>query len=79
MVLKCQLIDNLLNQDLIIGGNALHKPGIILIFKNKTTTWQEVSISMKPPECTSKDVFVIEESCLVKNVTKRIKQILDAE
>ena len=42
-------------------------------------TWLEVSISMKPPNCTAKDFFVIKESRPVRNTTKTIKQILDAE
>ena len=51
----------------------------IFNFENKTITWQEVSISMKPPNCTTKEFFVIKESRPVRNVTKRIKLILDAE
>ena len=34
---------------------------------------------MKPPNCTAKEFFVIKESRPVRIVTKRIKQILDAE
>ena len=34
---------------------------------------------MKPPNCTAKEFFVIKESRPVRNATKRIKQILDAE
>ena len=34
---------------------------------------------MKPPNCTTKEFFVIKESHPVQNATKRIKQILDAE
>ena len=34
---------------------------------------------MKPPNCLVKKFFVIKESCPVRNATKRIKQILDAE
>ena len=64
---------------IILGRDILHKLGIIFNFKNKTITWQEVSISMKPPNCTAKEFFVIKESRPVRNATKRIKQILDAE
>ena len=42
-------------------------------------TWQEISISMKPPNGTANEFFVIKESRLVRVATKRIKQILDAE
>ena len=34
---------------------------------------------MNPPNCTAKEFSVIKESLLVRNVTKRIKQISDAE
>ena len=46
----------------------LHELGII--------TWQEFSISVKPPNYMAKEFFVIRESCPVQNTTKRIKQIL---
>ena len=57
----------------------LHELGIIFNFESKTITWQEVSISMKPPNCTAKEFFVIKESHPVRIATKKIKQILDAE
>ena len=69
----------LLNYDLILGRAILHELGIIFNFKNKTITWQQVSISMKPPNCTAKEFFVIIESRPVRIATKSIKQILDAE
>ena len=50
---KYHLTDNLLNHDLILGRDILHVLGIIFNFENKTITWQEVSISMKPPNCTA--------------------------
>ena len=43
---KCHLTDKLLNYDLILDRDILHKQGIIFNFENKTITWQEVSISM---------------------------------
>ena len=59
---KCHLINKLWNHNLILGRHILHNLGIIFNFKNKTITWQEVSISMKPPNCTGKEFFVIKES-----------------
>ena len=59
---KCHLTDKLLNYDLILGRDILHELGIIFNFKNKTITWQEVSISMKSPNYTAKEFFVIKES-----------------
>ena len=48
-------------------------------FENKTITWQELSISVKPTYCTTKEFFIIKESRPVRNITKRIKQILYVE
>ena len=76
---KCHFINKLLNYDLFLGRDILHELGIIFNFENKTITWQEVSISMKPPNCTAKEFFVIKESRLVRIATKWIKQIFDVE
>ena len=46
--------------------------GIIFDFENKTITWQEVSIPMKPPNCTVKEFFVIKKSRPVQSTTKKI-------
>ena len=72
---KCHLTNKLLNYDLILGGDILHELGINFNLENKTITWQEVSIPMKPPNCTAKEFFAIRESRPVRNVTKIIKQI----
>ena len=76
---KCYFTDKLLNINLILDRDILHKLGIIFNFQNKTITWQEVSISMNPPNCMAKEFFVIKESRPVRITTKCIKQILDAE
>ena len=73
------MTNKLLNYDLILVSDILHELGIIFDFQNKTITWQEVSISMKPPNCTAKEFFVIKESRPVRIATKCIKQILDAD
>ena len=71
---KYYLINKLLNSNFILGRDMLHKVGIIFYFKNKTITWQEVSIPMKPPRCTVKEFFVIKERRPVRTATKRIKK-----
>ena len=74
------LTDKLLKYNLILGRDILHKLGIIFNFEYKTIAWQEVSISMKPPNYTAKTFFVIKEkSRPVRIATERIKLILDAE
>ena len=40
---------------MILGGDILHELSIMFNFENKTTTWQDVSISMKPPNGTAKE------------------------
>ena len=52
---KCHLTDKLLNYNLILGRDILHELGIIFNIKNKIITWQQVSISMKLPNCTAKE------------------------
>ena len=70
---KYHLTDKLLNYGLLLGRNILYALGIVFNFENKTITWQEVSIPMKPPDCNAKEFFVIKESSPVKQATKRIK------
>ena len=76
---KCHLTDKLLNCNFILGRDILHELGLIFYFKTKTIIWQEVSISMKPPNCMAKEIFVIKESFPVQNTNKRIKKILDVK
>ena len=52
---KYYVTNKLLNYNLILGMDILHELGLILCFENKTITWQEVSISMKPPNCTANE------------------------
>ena len=73
---KYYLTNKLLNY---LGKDLLHLLEIIFNFKNETITWQEVSISIKPPNCAAKEIFAIKESRPVRNATKRIKRISDAE
>ena len=56
-----------------LGRDILNELVLIFNFKHKTITWQEVSISMKPINCTANEFFVIKESCQVQNITKIIK------
>ena len=61
-VAKCHLIDKLSNSNLILGRDMIHEPGIIFTFEHKSTTWQEVSTSLKSPDCTTNKFFIIKES-----------------
>ena len=64
---KTSLLVGLLN-NYLIRRKILHQLDIIFNFENKIITWQEVSISMTPPNCMAKEFFA-----------KSIKQILDAK
>ena len=68
-----------MNYNLIQDSEILQKLGKTFKAKKKTITWQEVSISMKPPNCIAMKFIVTKESYQVWNATKRNKQILDAE
>ena len=50
----------------------LLKLEIIFNFENNTITLQEVSISIKPPNCTAKGFFVIKESHTVQKTSERL-------
>ena len=67
------------NYNLIIGQDMLHKLGVDISFSSKTMTWNDVSIDMKPPIYSRKDVFHVEEELFVSNKTDRITKILDAK
>ena len=45
---KHHLTNKFLNYDFILGRDTVYKLGIMFDFENKTITWLEVLISMKP-------------------------------
>ena len=67
---KYHLTNKISNYNLILGRDILHELGIMFNFENKTITWLEVSISIKPPNYTAKEFFIIKESRPVQNATK---------
>ena len=48
----------MLNYSLILGTDIQPELSIILNFEEKTITWQEVSIPVRPPICVAKEFFV---------------------
>ena len=42
-------------------------------------SWNNVTIDMKPPMCTCKDAFHVEEELFVSDKMDRIAKILDAK
>ena len=67
------------NYDLIIGRDLLHKLGVDISFSTKTMSWNNVTIDIKPPTCTHKDTFHVEEELFVSDETDRIAKILDSK
>ena len=67
------------NYDLIIGCELLHEVGAGISFSQKTMTWNNVTIDMKPPVCTKEDYFHVEEELFVSDETEQIAKILDAK
>ena len=52
--------------------------GIQLHFQNNFIVWKDINLRMKPIDCEIKNHFTIQDSKNVRNATKRIKKILDA-
>ena len=67
------------NYNVIIGRELLHKLGFDISFSQKTMTWNDVTIDMKPPTCTKEDYFHVEEELFVSDETDQIAKILDAK
>ena len=67
------------NYDVIIGRELLHKLGVDMSFSQKTMTWNNVTIDMKPPTCTKEDLFHVKEEIFVSDKTDRKAKILDAK
>ena len=65
--------------NLIIGRDLLHKLGVDINFSTKTMCWNGVPIDMKPPTCTCKDSFHVEEELFFSDKRDRIAEILDAK
>ena len=57
----------------------LHKLGLDISFIWETMTWNKITIDMKPPTCTNKNTFFVEEELFVSNKTDRIAKILDTK
>ena len=57
------------NYGIIIGWDLLHELGADISFTSKTMAWNDVTIDMKPPTCTCKDAFHVEEEQFVSYKT----------
>ena len=67
------------NYDLIIGQDLLRKLGVEISFSTNSMTWNDVTIDIKPPTCTCKEAFHVEEELFVSDEMDRIAKILGAQ
>jgi len=65
--------------DMILGRDLRQYLGILLNLKDQTITWEEVSIPMRDPNTLMEESYVIHESEILYEATKRTKQILEAK
>ena len=66
------------NYDIIFGRDVLQELGIQLDFQNNFIGWQNINLPMKPMDCKMRTHFTNQDSKNIRNATKRIKKILDA-
>jgi len=67
-----------MNYDLIIGHDMLEDLGIILNFKTKNITWEEVSVPMCSWDTVKNDGYFIHDSDILNEATRCTTRILDA-
>jgi len=67
-----------MNYDLIIGQDMLEDLGIILTFKTKNITCEEVSAHMHSWDTVKSDGYSIHDSDILNEATRHTTRILDA-
>jgi len=67
-----------LNYDIIIGCDMLEELGIIIDFKTKQVTWDEVSVPMCSWQTVQHDGYFVHDSPILSEATDRTTRILDA-
>ena len=66
------------NYNVIFGENLLRELGIQLDFPNNFIGWQDTNLPMKPIDCKVRTYFTIQDGKNIRNATKRIKKLLEA-
>ena len=59
-----------------MGQDLHHELGVDINFSTKTMCWNDVSVDIKPPMCTQKKSFHVEEEIFVSDKTDCIAKIL---
>jgi len=67
-----------MNYDIIIDRDILEELGIVINFKTKQITWDEVSVPMRSMNTVQHEGYFIHDSDLIAKATARTKRILDA-
>jgi len=76
---KMHVVDSkTMNYDIILGRDILEQLGIIIDFKEKQITWEEISIPMRTKEAFENEGYFIHDSEIVAEATARTTKILDA-
>ena len=66
------------NYNVIFGSDLLQELGIQLDFQNNGIGWKDINLPMKPVDCKMRTHFTNQDSKNVRNATKRVKKISDA-
>ena len=74
--MKIHMTTRKINHDVIFGKHLLRELGIQLDFS--FIGWQNILFFMKPMDCKMRTHFTIQDSKNVRNATKWMKKILDA-
>jgi len=63
---------------IILGRDVLEELGIIIDFKSKQITWDEISVPMRTMNAVQHDGYFIHDSNIIAEATARTTRILDA-
>ena len=73
-----QVTTKKINYYVIFGRDLLQELGIQLDFQNNFIEWKEINLLTKPIDCKMRTHFTIQNGKNVRNASKKIKKILDA-
>ena len=76
---KMHIVENEnMNYDIILGRDILEQLEIIIDFKDKQITWDEISVPMRTKDALKYEGYFIHDSEIIAEATARTTKILDA-